>query len=375
MEWLPKFSKLDTEQQDVIRKVLADNKNHFITGYPGTGKSVVLAHVALQNRAPSAILTYTNSLVACIQEGIRGLDSNANIEVCTIDRYVDQTQQAKSLLLIDEAQDIRATNYRGIEVLPKIINSAPKLIFAADENQSIYSETLDIQNVLESCRVQNSSDSRHKLRINYRMTQATLNVIKALFPEKMDMDVATGSLVEDVKVSRVVSQSSQEEFQWIYKKAQNVAEPGKPSVILFKHHASLLSFVETILNFQLPQSQNERHDPRKYGLPLNNFCKENNYPVRFLGNSIGSFNDSNERAMIYLMTCHSAKGLDFENVFIPMCEVFEEGEKLFYVAISRSRRRLFLSGEQRAWMHERLANNTSVTVLNAKDVEEDEDLF
>ncbi|MBQ9693389.1 MAG: DUF2075 domain-containing protein, partial [Kiritimatiellae bacterium] len=216
MEWLPKFSKLDTEQQDVIRKVLADNKNHFITGYPGTGKSVVLAHVALQSGVPSAILTYANSLVACIQEGIRGLNSNANIDVSTIDRYVDQTRQTKSLLLIDEAQDIHATSWKGIEVLPKIINSAPKLIFAADEDQSIYSETLDIQDILESCQVQNSSDYRHKLRINYRMTQATLNVIKALFPEKMDMDVATGSLVEDVKVTRIISQSPQEEFQWVY---------------------------------------------------------------------------------------------------------------------------------------------------------------
>ncbi|MBQ9693128.1 MAG: ATP-binding domain-containing protein, partial [Kiritimatiellae bacterium] len=159
------------------------------------------------------------------------------------------------------------------------------------------------------------------------------------------------------------------------KKAQNVAESGKPSVILFKHHASLLSFVETILNFQSPQPQNEKPDPRKYGQPLNDFCKENNHSVRFLGNSIGSFSESNERAMIYLMTCHSAKGLDFENVFIPMCEGFEKGEKLFYVALSRSRRRLFLSGKQCAWIHERLANNTSVTMLNASDVEEDENLF
>lgn len=372
MEWLPKFSKLDTEQQDVIRKVRTYEGNHFITGYPGTGKSVVLAHAALESNKACAILTYTNALVACIQEGIRGVNPNADISVQTIDQFVDYNTSPKELLLIDEAQDLGEKTYYGHNpILPTLQTRAVKLIFAADKDQSIYSKTLPIRDILASCSIKN--DQCHTLRINYRMTQATLNVLKALFPEKINIEVATGSLVEDVKVSRVVVQSDEEENQWIYSKAKEVAAPGRPSVILFEKHSQLQDFAEKVLSFD--SSNITKEDKKSYGENLNNHFQAENLPVRFLGNGVGTFADSNEKALVYLMTCHSAKGLDFENVFVPKCESFRMEDNLFYVALSRSRRRLFLSGRESAWMHKRLENNPSVTKIVASEDNEDEDLF
>ena len=46
MGWLPKRDKLDPVQASAIDFVVAQEGNFYIKGEAGTGKSVVLAHVA-----------------------------------------------------------------------------------------------------------------------------------------------------------------------------------------------------------------------------------------------------------------------------------------------------------------------------------------
>ena len=46
MSWLPKRDKLDPVQASAIDFVMAQEGNFSIKGEAGTGKSVVLAHVA-----------------------------------------------------------------------------------------------------------------------------------------------------------------------------------------------------------------------------------------------------------------------------------------------------------------------------------------
>ena len=46
MSWLPKRDKLDPMQASVVDFVVAQEGNFYIKGEAGTGKSVVLAHVA-----------------------------------------------------------------------------------------------------------------------------------------------------------------------------------------------------------------------------------------------------------------------------------------------------------------------------------------
>ena len=46
MSWLPKRDKLDPVQTAAIDFVVAREGNFYIKGEAGTGKSVVLAHVA-----------------------------------------------------------------------------------------------------------------------------------------------------------------------------------------------------------------------------------------------------------------------------------------------------------------------------------------
>ena len=46
MSWLPKRDKLDPVQASAIDFAVAQEGNFYIKGEAGTGKSVVLAHVA-----------------------------------------------------------------------------------------------------------------------------------------------------------------------------------------------------------------------------------------------------------------------------------------------------------------------------------------
>ena len=49
---------------------------------------------------------------------------------------------------------------------------------------------------------------------------------------------------------------------------------------------------------------------------MNAFLKANGIKMQYVGNGYGNFSENDRR--IILMTYHSAKGLDFDNVFIPL---------------------------------------------------------
>ena len=51
MSWLPKRDKLDPVQASAIDFAVAQEGNFYIKGEAGTGKSVVLAHIAAKFKA------------------------------------------------------------------------------------------------------------------------------------------------------------------------------------------------------------------------------------------------------------------------------------------------------------------------------------
>jgi superfamily I DNA/RNA helicase len=95
----------------------------------------------------------------------------------------------------------------------------------------------------------------------------------------------------------------------------------------------------------------EQADPFK---EINAYLKKNKSPLQIFGGGSGSLYDSDSKKMVYLMTYHSAKGLDFANVFLPhltndislepMKNASDDQERrLFFVAATRARERLYLS--------------------------------
>lgn len=342
MEWLPKYNKLDPAQLQVIQQILGHPGNHFVEGFPGTGKSVVLAHAAMrcqeQSQQDAIILTYTNALVACICEGVRDLP------VMTIDRFVD-SPEPHTCIFVDEAQDLSAVSFHDKPTLSILRRAADRLVFAADSAQSLYEDRIPVETLKQEFGV--TPQQCYHLRVNYRMTKKMLNVLDALFPDRK-LEVSTGSLVDDVDVVYGDANTQTEEYAWVFRKAKEYAEPRDPAVILFPTIQQMDDFVANIAPEQeLPELSNrgsygERQARRQ---AFNSACIKQDLPLRFLGNGIGEFSESDPEAMVYLMTMHSAKGLDFKTVFVPNCqEIPSNRRNLYYVALSRARSNLFLSG-------------------------------
>ncbi|MGN1359126.1 MAG: 3'-5' exonuclease [Kiritimatiellia bacterium] len=340
MEWLPKYNKLDPAQLQVIQQILGHPGNHFVEGFPGTGKSVVLAHAAMrcqkQSQRGAIILTYTNALVACISEGV------TTLPVMTIDHFVDNPQPHTSIF-VDEAQDLSTVSFLKKKPTLSILRShAERLIFAADSAQSLYEDRIPVETLKQEFGV--TPQRCYHLRVNYRMTKKMLNVLDALFPDRK-LEVSTGSLVDDVDVVYGDAHTQTEEYAWVFRKAKEYAEPRDPAVILFPTIQQMNDFVADIAQ-GLPELSNrgsytERQTRRQ---EFNQACIEQDLPLRFLGNGIGEFSESDAEAMVYLMTMHSAKGLDFKTVLVPNCqEIPSNMRNLYYVALSRARSNLFLS--------------------------------
>ena len=81
---------------------------------------------------------------------------------------------------------------------------------------------------------------------------------------------------------------------------------------------------------------------------LNKHYKNNGIKIQFIGIGYGSLKDAEQNKDAILMTYHSAKGLDFDNVFLPFLNSNfylhpSNAETLFMVAMTRSRKNLYLT--------------------------------
>lgn len=395
IEWLPKENKLDNQQMSIIQKILTSTGNHFITGYPGTGKSVVLAWAALNASGNNSILTYTNALVNCIKTGILGAASAKKPNVQTIDSFI-KSEVEQDVLFVDEAQDLSQKNHS----LPTLAGRCKKIVFAADSEQSIYKETISLEEIKQYFDI--SSENVHHLDINYRMTKEMLDVVKVFFPYRT-IKIESGRLNTDVEISRGITHRPTEGYRWIFEKAKSMFRPGRPAVVLFQFHLELIEFIKVVAPMEgarstlmgllhetlsaLPDLLKDRQkwrETRAAWGEVNTKLSQLNIPIRFLGNGAGSLADADEQGLLYVMTCHSAKGLDFETVFVPDCERFEKEDSLvknlFYVALTRARRNLFLLGSSSAQIHTKLTScdfvrQVDVNVDALRQEEEDEDLF
>ena len=154
--------------------------------------------------------------------------------------------------------------------------------------------------------------------------------------------------------------SPQKEARWVYDEAIEFSRPGYPSAILFPTHAEIYEFCYLLaldLNISGNGPRVELADSStgyKFAnyKQLNAHFAHHNIPVGYLGNGIGELLQSDSRPFVYLMTYHSAKGLDFSNVFLPRLvsnikiggfsnNDFERA--LFFVAVTRARERLVVT--------------------------------
>ncbi len=346
MHWMIERAVLDEVQEEILRAVTNDPGPHWIEGYAGTGKTIIvtLALAAVRRKHPSAricFVTYTHALKDLVASGIDG-----QADIFTVDAFVSGNDRY-DWVFVDEVQDIAERD------ILKIQQRGRRVVWAGDPFQSLYHGRVSQERLPELL----GTTSWQLVNI-YRYPSKVLNIVSAIY----EADIADGAMVnvdDSVEVHLHRASSRAVEAHWVWEKAKAVSVLERPAAILFPTHDMAYEFASEVCSVEgvgVPPTRVQKGRIVDYSAFNEHFSKRR-LPLRFLGSNNGSLPESDTKKLCYLMTYKSAKGLDFNSVFVPGLNdrmLFEDGKplsfsrdewqrKFFFVALTRSRRDLFLS--------------------------------
>ena len=354
---IPPINKLDPQQQAFLDKVSAfvDNssssfRNQWIQGFAGSGKSVLLAYAAktiLAKKPGSRILVvvFTKSLVEMFKADFKELGLLSKV---TIDTYYGFMNGAShyDYILCDEVQDliprvIREMNARGSNI-----------IVAGDSNQAIFDSDPRGREATvtpsEIGRLINGDP--YELAIIHRLSRSIIDAVQRFLPRMNIFSSKRDMTKEDTQLRLCEASSETKEVKYIMEQATKAVNVGDSTAVLIPTAPKIIQFVNQALRDagkpEWVESTNNwgRVD---YG-SMNSHLRRNGIKMQYVGNGYGSFDENDHR--IIIMTFHSAKGLDFENVFIPYANASmyispneSLAKTLFMVAMTRTRKNLYIT--------------------------------
>lgn len=351
MAWMIREDQLDPDQRDFVNVESKKAGNIWVKGFAGSGKSVLLIHslkniVQKEPNAKIAVVVYTHSLIDMFKTGMQELNLPNSIPVMTYIEFVDKNNQNFDYIFCDEVQDLPA------KVLYAMNNRARKVIVAGDSNQSIYETDPRWQEpVVNPNQVGDIINARaFTLNMIHRMTRSIISAVQKILPS-MDIWGAKRDLTkQDVNIRLCEASSEQEEVKYIYQEALKGSNVGDSSVILLPKNDLIIKFANLVLVANSKPLWNK--EVNSWGRPdygkLNNHFRRNGIKLQFIGSGYGSLKDAERNKEAILMTYHSSKGLDFDNVFLPFLNTHfylhpSNAETLFMVAMTRSRKNLYLT--------------------------------
>lgn len=317
-----KDSELDDYQVKVINKK-TDN-SYIVKGCAGSGKSILALwkakQIQEQNKGSYLYVVYTKALKRYMSDGIKqvGLrESNvANYDACfnwgkdDSGEFVRGSWKRGSYdyIIVDEAQDF---SREDIELLKSKTKKA--MLIYGDTAQQLYKFLKDKRTVSmeEIQRITGFPDEQ--LVFNHRLPKKIARVAQYLNTERDDLEErCTEEGTEKPKILLYPNKEAQ--FSAI---ATLIKNKGMEDVgILFRKNADVDEAYDYFTNAGIEVEANSyRHKDEL------------------------DFNSDNPK----LMTFHSSKGLQFENVFIPDCSVEgDDNRNPLYVAITRTYRSLYI---------------------------------
>ena len=350
MAWMIREDQLDPDQREFVNVESKKSGNIWVKGFAGSGKSVLLIHslkniIQKEPNAKVAVVVYTHSLLDMFRAGMQELNLPSSIPVMTYIEFVDRNDQNFDYIFCDEVQDLPA------RVLYAMNNRTKKIIVAGDSNQSIYDTDPRWQDpVVNPNQVGDIINARaFSLNMIHRLTRSIISAVQKILPS-MDIWGAKRDLTkQDVNIRLCEASSEEEEVKYIYQEALKGVNVGDTSVILFPKHDLIIKFANLVLSVngktQWSEKKNQWNKP-DYG-DLNNHFRQNDIKLQFIGNGHGTLKDAENNKEAILMTYHSSKGLDFDNVFLPFLNthfsIHSNAETLFMVAMTRSRKNLYLT--------------------------------
>jgi len=377
MSWMIPDNMLDDDQRQVKNFIIRDSRSSLIQGPAGSGKTVMLVKIVQDTFAKSfdakvCMVLFTRSLIDMMKTGI---PEQISSKVKMFTAYEFQKSQQRTdwdLIIIDEVQDIKD------QLLNQVFNSAKQVVVAGDAGQSIYDDCVSMKDYFEN--VQNVT--KQQLKKIYRLPKSVQR-IAYYFADDAEtfINYRVHQNVANVSVELKKYFDQQQETREVWKKAREFAWQSLSCVVIFPVNNDIVTFCNEVLSLENKESWDVEYD---YGRSisyesLNFHLKKNDIQLQVIGKGAGSMSTSNANNLVNVMTYHSVKGLDFEAVFVPKLNrstlIWSKPDiarRMFFVAITRSRRNLFLSyyGNPHEFV-ERIPKNL-VTFTEVKDGEEPE---
>mgnify|MGYP000497951482 FL=1 len=354
------INDLDAVQLRAIENIIDNqDENHWVKGFAGSGKTIVLTHVLerLATAKPPVkvcFATFTHALKDLVESGLSD-NAKLRIDISTFNG-LGKMRNDYDLVVADEMQDIPS------RVLPTLAKKSEVLVIAADLDQSIYRSACSVSELNASVK----PAKEHQLREIHRINENVFDIATSVYSDAKIVSQTTVRQ-DNERARKFEGISMRDEFVTMFEEAVRVSAKESPSAVLLPSKALLDKFISTIATANsytgTPPSVKdsdrpefgEQADPFK---EINSYLKKNKSPLQVFGGGSGSLYDSDTKKMVYLMTYHSAKGLDFANVFLPhltddislepMKGASDEQERrLFFVATTRARERLYLSYHNR----------------------------
>ena len=356
MAWLVPENMLDDQQRDFVENVDINQRNVWIKGFPGSGKSVLLAYTMKRIKrndpnAKVAVVVFTHSLIAMFKAAFSEMGIAANI--MTYFEFMDKSSNY-DYVLSDEVQDMTA------RVLATMNSRAKHVIVAGDENQSIFeSDPKYREATVTPSQITSLLNCRDfELGIIHRLSSSIIAAVERFMPNLNIFTARRDMTKRNTQIRLCSANSPEQEVKYIIKEAQRAVNIGDTAAILIPTQQKILEFFQmtlTALGKRQWSVQLNRFGKIDYN-KLNSYLRTNGIKLQYVGNGYGSFT---EEGKICIMTYHSSKGLDFDNVFLPGLNqslYINSSERLsrtlFMVAMTRSRNNLYLthSGSRSAYL-------------------------
>lgn len=311
-------SELDDFQRHLLLRNL--DESMVVSGCAGSGKSIIALHKARQIQQEKGddyeVIVFTKSLCNYMNSGKEALDLNNDFDYHW--SWKNRRRSPKSdYIIVDEIQDFTK------EEIEEFKNSARKYFyFFGDTAQSIFDGLKPTQSIRDIAY--QASVSEFPLYFNYRLPKPVAKITEDYIGVDTSYKDATYKSNVDT-IPRIIQYANfEKQLEAIARiiKTRKLIDVG----IFFPRGIEVKNASEILTN-----------------LGVNNEVRYNDKVDWTKSKDTLNFDTSNPK----LMTYHSAKGLQFETVFLPSCNIENniEGfskQKSLYVAMTRTYNNLYI---------------------------------
>jgi hypothetical protein len=265
MKWLPGENDLVKEQTDFRNKVWTENGNIYISGFPGSGKSVCLLYAVktIRDKDPDAsilFVEFTHSLIKMIEAALTELGLN-DVPVVTYDEFRGYRTGPYDFIICDEVQDV---SQRLVDLMKR---RAKRVIVGGDPNQSIYEFLPNNEPTIGPEKLKKMlAPTTTELTILHRLNKYIIKGINCFMPGMKMLAEKSSMLKKHKPVYLWHCMDRSDEVKRVMDDAKTALNFGESVAILFPMHCRIEEFVKLYLQVYGIPSFDFNQD-RPYGKP------------------------------------------------------------------------------------------------------------